>query len=88
MSIDREQMDRDRERLIFEHRLRKFIRDWGPPTTIDQDAFQRDLMLLFVDAMKSQRGAFAAGIDHYASEMVLNRSLAPLQVIMEREVKK
>jgi hypothetical protein len=79
-SLDHARMSSD----FFADRLRYFVAKWAPRRELaDRDAFQHDLMRLFVDAMRHQTTVMGAGIEHYASEAFQQRSIAPLTVIME-----
>lgn len=65
----------------FEHALARFVDLYAPEDPHDHDEFQRHLMMLFRHAMQSQAETFSDGVEHYASIMLRNASLAPLQAI-------
>lgn len=71
-------------RLIFEDRLRHFVREWAPDNDRDRYEMQLQLCMLLRDAMQSQTETFARGIDHYASQQLLQASLHPLNVIFDK----
>jgi hypothetical protein len=82
-AINRESMIAHRARLIFEDRLRHFVRQWAPDNQRDRSEMQIQLCMLLRDAMQSQAETFSAGVERYASMALQNASLAQLKVILE-----
>lgn len=87
-AVDQAKLRAEMTSSMFADRLRYFVAKWAPRRDLaDRDAFQQDLMRLFVDAMQNQSATMALGIETYASDAMLHRSMAPLHFIMEREPK-
>jgi hypothetical protein len=72
-------------RRCFEDMLGHFVRRYAPPPEDyrRRDEFQRDLMMLFHDAMRHQTGTFSLHLER--TEMTLDalsmHATAPLNVI-------
>jgi len=67
----------------FAEHLRFFVERWAPKDPFDRDEFQRDMMHLFVDAMRNQTDHVSLGFEIYASDMFRQRAMAPLHAIFE-----
>lgn len=72
------------DRMIFEDRLRQFVREWAPDNDRDRYEMQTQLSLLLRDAMQSQAAMFSQGVERYASIMLRQASLSPLNVIFDK----
>lgn len=80
-------MRAEHSRACFEQHLAVFVQRWAPVGPWERDNFQRDLMMLFHDAMRHQAGTFGLHIER--TEMTLDalamQSTGALQAVYEAD---
>jgi hypothetical protein len=70
--------------VMFADRLRFFVQRYAPREPQEMYEFQMAMTRLMVDAMRHQQVEFSLGVEGYASQLLADRSMRPLAVIMEK----
>jgi hypothetical protein len=80
-------MRAETSRRCFEDMLTFFVQKYAPEHPYDRDSFQRDLMMLFRDAMQHQSGVFSMHMERTESTLygLVNVSTGSLNAIFKEK---